>query len=164
MLSVFAEFEREILRERVKAGIAQGLAGAPPQRYIAHPGPVPGQLYDRRSSGLATPPRLCVEKPMVRSCGALRFSQKNAESHLSPRHMLLSVMGAFAQFERDLIRERQREGIALAKLRKGAYTGRKHSLMSRCTEFPESALWSRNTALKSRTSAKRCTQKPDQVD
>ncbi len=37
-------------------------------------------------------------------------------------------MGAFAQFERDLIRERQREGIALAKLREGAYTGRKHSL------------------------------------
>lgn len=43
-------------------------------------------------------------------------------------HLLLSVMGAFAQFERDLIRERQREGIALAKLREGAYTGRKHSL------------------------------------
>lgn len=37
-------------------------------------------------------------------------------------------MGAFAQFERDLIRERQREGIALAKLRQGAYVGRKHSL------------------------------------
>jgi DNA invertase Pin-like site-specific DNA recombinase len=37
-------------------------------------------------------------------------------------------MGAFAQFERDLIRERQREGIALAKLREGAYVGRKHSL------------------------------------
>jgi DNA invertase Pin-like site-specific DNA recombinase len=43
-------------------------------------------------------------------------------------HLLLNVMGAFAQFERDLIRERQREGIALAKLRKGAYIGRKHSL------------------------------------
>jgi len=46
-------------------------------------------------------------------------------------HLLLSVMGAFAQFERDLIRERQREGIALAKLREGAYTGRKHSLTRR---------------------------------
>ena len=43
-------------------------------------------------------------------------------------HLLLSVMGAFAQFERDLIRERQREGIALAMLREGAYVGRKHSL------------------------------------
>lgn len=42
--------------------------------------------------------------------------------------LLLSVMGAFAQFERDLIRERQREGIALAELREGAYMGRKHAL------------------------------------
>ena len=39
-------------------------------------------------------------------------------------NLLLSVMGAFAEFERSLIRERQLEGIALAKLR-GAYTGRK---------------------------------------
>lgn len=31
--------------------------------------------------------------------------------------LLLSVMGAFAEFERALIRERQREGIALAKQR-----------------------------------------------
>jgi len=42
-------------------------------------------------------------------------------------NLLLSVMGAFAEFERSLIRERQREGIALAKAR-GAYTGRKPSL------------------------------------
>ncbi len=42
-------------------------------------------------------------------------------------HLLLSVMGAFAEFERALIRERQREGIALAKLR-GAYRGRKPAL------------------------------------
>src|SRR4051812_27232232 len=34
--------------------------------------------------------------------------------------LLLSVMGAFAEFERALIHERQREGIALAKQR-GAY-------------------------------------------
>ena len=43
-------------------------------------------------------------------------------------HLLLSVIGAFAQFERDLIRERQRDGIALARLHKGLYVGRKHSL------------------------------------
>jgi DNA invertase Pin-like site-specific DNA recombinase len=41
--------------------------------------------------------------------------------------LMLSVMGAFAEFERSLIRERQREGIALAKQR-GAYHGRKRSL------------------------------------
>ena len=42
-------------------------------------------------------------------------------------HLMLSVMGAFAEFERALIRERQREGIALAKQR-GAYRGRKKAL------------------------------------
>jgi DNA invertase Pin-like site-specific DNA recombinase len=42
-------------------------------------------------------------------------------------NLMLSVMGAFAEFERALIRERQREGIALAKKR-GAYKGRKKAL------------------------------------
>lgn len=41
--------------------------------------------------------------------------------------LLLNVMGSFAEFERALIRERQREGIALAK-GKGIYKGRKRSL------------------------------------
>lgn len=41
--------------------------------------------------------------------------------------LLLSVMGAFAEFERSLIKERQREGIAIAKA-KGKYKGRKPSL------------------------------------
>ena len=41
--------------------------------------------------------------------------------------LLLSVMGAFAEFERALIRERQREGIALAKSR-GVYRGRAKTL------------------------------------
>ncbi|MBF6540551.1 recombinase family protein [Nocardia farcinica] len=36
--------------------------------------------------------------------------------------LLLSVMGAFAEFERSLILERQREGIAAAKAQ-GVYTG-----------------------------------------
>jgi len=42
-------------------------------------------------------------------------------------NLMLSVMGAFAEFERALIRERQREGIALAR-QKGAYRGRKKTL------------------------------------
>lgn len=41
--------------------------------------------------------------------------------------LLLSLLGAFAEFERALIRERQREGIALAKQR-GAYKGRAPAL------------------------------------
>src|SRR5688500_5628655 len=42
-------------------------------------------------------------------------------------NLMLSVMGAFAEFERALIKERQREGIAMAKQR-GAYKGRKRTL------------------------------------
>jgi DNA invertase Pin-like site-specific DNA recombinase len=42
-------------------------------------------------------------------------------------NLMLSVMGAFAEFERALIRERQREGISLAKQR-GVYRGRKKAL------------------------------------
>jgi DNA invertase Pin-like site-specific DNA recombinase len=42
-------------------------------------------------------------------------------------NLLLNMMGAFAEFERELIRERQREGIALAKQR-GVYRGRARSL------------------------------------
>ena len=42
-------------------------------------------------------------------------------------NLLLSVMGAFAEFERAILRERQREGVVLAKAR-GAYKGRKRSL------------------------------------
>jgi DNA invertase Pin-like site-specific DNA recombinase len=41
--------------------------------------------------------------------------------------LLLSVMGAFAEFERSLILERQREGIAIAKSA-GRYRGRKPML------------------------------------
>jgi DNA invertase Pin-like site-specific DNA recombinase len=41
--------------------------------------------------------------------------------------LMLSVMGAFAEFEPALLRERQREGMALAKQR-GAYRGRKKAL------------------------------------
>ncbi|MFO9982175.1 recombinase family protein, partial [Escherichia sp. WS293] len=45
-------------------------------------------------------------------------------------NLMLSVMGAFAEFERALIRERQREGIALAKQR-GAYRGRKKGTVAK---------------------------------
>ncbi|CDT87092.1 recombinase family protein [Vibrio sp. 10N.261.49.A5] len=49
----------------------------------------------------------------------------NNDSPMS--QLLLSVMGAFAEFERSLLKERQREGIEIAK-RKGKYRGRKRAL------------------------------------
>lgn len=54
---------------------------------------------------------------------ALRFTGDDSPM----AHLMLSVMGAFAEFERALLRERQREGIALAKQR-GAYRGRRKTL------------------------------------
>jgi len=41
--------------------------------------------------------------------------------------LLFDMLGSFAESERSLIRERQREGIALAK-KAGVYRGRKPSL------------------------------------
>lgn len=47
--------------------------------------------------------------------------------------LLLNVMGSFAQFERELIKERQREGIAIAKT-KGVYKGRKATVTAETVE------------------------------
>ncbi|XWK71017.1 recombinase family protein [Tunturiibacter gelidiferens] len=54
---------------------------------------------------------------------ALTFSGEDS----AMAKLLLNVMGAFAEFERELIKERQREGIAIAK-KNGVYKGRKPSL------------------------------------
>lgn len=40
---------------------------------------------------------------------------------------MLGILGSFAEFERSIIRERQAEGIALAK-KFGKYKGRKRAL------------------------------------
>ena len=45
-------------------------------------------------------------------------------------NLMLSILGSFAEFERAIIRERQAEGIALAK-KEGRYPGRKQSLTSK---------------------------------
>lgn len=66
--------------------------------------------------------RLARNLDDLRKEGLLFTGEDNAMSNL-----LLNVMGAFAEFERSLIRERQREGIALAK-KAGVYTGRKPPL------------------------------------
>jgi len=53
--------------------------------------------------------------------------------------LLLSMLGAVAEFERSLIRERQLEGIAIAK-QNGVYKGRKASLSEwQITELKELA-------------------------
>jgi DNA invertase Pin-like site-specific DNA recombinase len=61
---------------------------------------------------------------------AVQFIKENmtftgSEDSLSK--LMLNILGSFAEFERELIRERQREGISIAKT-KGVYVGRKPSL------------------------------------
>ena len=61
---------------------------------------------------------------------ALTFPAKvdgQSEKELARSILMLQMMGAVAQFERALIRERQAEGIAIAKKNK-VYKGRKPSL------------------------------------
>lgn len=72
---------------------------------------------------------LSITKELQEKGGTVRFLKENID--LSPTgetsaisKLLLSMMGAVAEFERSLIKERQREGIALAKA-KGIYRGRK---------------------------------------
>jgi len=60
----------------------------------------------------------------------IRFVKENLDftAQASPMNkLILSTLGAFAEFERSIILERQREGIELAK-QKGVYKGRKPSL------------------------------------
>lgn len=71
-----------------------------------------------------------LDKQLVGDGSALAGQGLTFTGEDSPMaNLMLSVMGAFAEFERALIRERQREGIVLAKQR-GAYRGRKKSLNS----------------------------------
>lgn len=68
---------------------------------------------------------LCIQNKIT-----IKFIKENLtfdSSKTALSNLLLSVMGAFAEFERNLIKERQMEGIALAKM-KGVYKGRKRSL------------------------------------
>lgn len=54
----------------------------------------------------------------------LSFSKDTADPRAD---LMLGILGSFAEFERALIRERQTEGIAIAK-RAGKYKGRKRAL------------------------------------
>jgi DNA invertase Pin-like site-specific DNA recombinase len=62
---------------------------------------------------------------------SIKFIKENlaftANTDNSMNNLLLTMLGAVAQFERELMLERQREGIEAAKL-KGLFKGRKSSI------------------------------------
>ncbi|MBX9624002.1 MAG: recombinase family protein [Gemmataceae bacterium] len=73
---------------------------------------------------------LTLVKGMTAKGIAVEFRKENLSftgNDSSISHLMLTVLGAVAQFERDLIRERQREGIEAAKKR-GVYRGRRKAL------------------------------------
>ena len=66
-----------------------------------------------------------------------------SKKHDAFQNLMLTMLGAISQFERDLMLERQREGIAIAK-EKGKYKGRpsnfsKDDLLRICEEFAVSS-------------------------
>lgn len=74
---------------------------------------------------------LRIVREMTRKGVSVKFSKENMifdPESCDPRNMLMfTMLSAFSQFERALIRERQREGIAIAKA-KGKYQGGKPKL------------------------------------
>jgi DNA invertase Pin-like site-specific DNA recombinase len=62
-------------------------------------------------------------------------------------NLLLSLMGAFAEFEYAFIKERQREGIAVAK-KQGRFKGSKHKLNDEKVELLKQRMQSRESKSK----------------
>jgi DNA invertase Pin-like site-specific DNA recombinase len=71
---------------------------------------------------------LNVVEEVLNSGASIHFHKENlfflaGEKHMPIQDLMLSLLGSIAQFERDLLLERQREGISLAKQR-GVYKGK----------------------------------------
>lgn len=78
-------------------------------------------------------------KGMVEKGVTVKFCKENltfSPDHSNPfSELMLNMLASFAQFERSIIKERQREGVQIAKA-KGAYKGRKQEMTeARITEL-----------------------------
>lgn len=89
---------------------------------------------DRLARNLAD--LLALVKDLTTRGVAIQFLKENLTftgDDNAMANLLLQLLGAVAQFERSLILERQREGIAIAKAA-GKYKGRQRSLSSAQTD------------------------------
>ncbi len=68
-----------------------------------------------------------LEAVTTRGAGFNCLQQDGLDTTTPTGKLVLTMLGAIAEFERALIRERQREGIEAAKA-KGAYTGRRKEI------------------------------------
>lgn len=77
---------------------------------------------------------LCELLEIIESKGAsLRILDMGVDTATPTGRLLLTLMGGIAEFEREIMLERQREGIAKAKA-EGRYKGRKATAMARADE------------------------------
>ena len=65
---------------------------------------------------------------------ALRIENLGVDTSTPTGKLMLNVLGGVAQFEREMMLERQREGIARAKA-EGAYKGRKPTARAKAAEI-----------------------------
>nr|WP_309141202.1 recombinase family protein [Novosphingobium sp. G106] len=81
-----------------------------------------------------------VEKLTTKGVAFRCLNQSGVDTDTSTGRLMLAVLGAVAQFENDIRRERQAEGIEKAKA-EGRYRGRKPSVdVSRVQELRQTGL------------------------
>jgi DNA invertase Pin-like site-specific DNA recombinase len=80
---------------------------------------------------------LCKILAQLEAKGAsLRVLNMNLDTATPTGKLILNVLGSIAQFERELMLERQREGIAKAKA-EGKYKGRKPTARAKADQVRE---------------------------
>ena len=87
---------------------------------------------DRLARSVADLVMLVAE--IERRGASLRILAMNLDTHTQTGKLMLNVIGSVAQFEREIMLERQREGIQKAK-RDGKYRGRKPTAAVRKDEI-----------------------------
>lgn len=93
-------------------------------QYVRHGDVIHVHSIDRLARSLAD--LLSLVKGLTDKGVSVKFhkEQMHFTGEANPmQELMLGLLGSVAEFERSMIKERQREGIAKAKLR-GAYTGR----------------------------------------
>lgn len=79
-----------------------------------------------------------VVQRLERKGVTLRVLDMNLDTSTANGRLMLTMLGAVAQFEREMMLERQREGIAKAQ-RQGKYKGRKPTARMQATKVKELA-------------------------
>lgn len=79
---------------------------------------------------------LTITQAIEAKGGSLRILNLNLDTETATGKLMLNLIGSIAQFERELMLERQREGIAKAKA-EGKYKGRKPTAKAKANQVIE---------------------------